>query len=111
MRATRTGVNPAVAAGTLGLAAAAALVLDVGEAAWSRADAPESLAVAAWILGWTLLAWAVVLGGLGTLQVVRALESRRRPAWPAVLVLATGAAVIAAVCWAHPWVGHGAGWG
>lgn len=111
MEATRSRFETTVAVATLALAGSAALVFGVGDAIGFMSASAEALFVAAWILGWTLLAWAMIFGGLGAIQLVRRLVSRRSPAWPEVLLLVAGAAVIVAVICTHPLGGSGSGLG
>lgn len=94
---------------TLALACSAALVLGVGDAIGFMSATAEALFIAAAILGWTLLAWATILGGLGTIQLVRRFVARRGPTWPEVLLLVAGVAVIGAVILGHPLWGSGSG--
>lgn len=89
----------------------AAVVFAVGDAIGFRTDGAEALFVVSWVFGWTLLAWATMLGGLGAGQLVRGFVSRRRPARSEVLLLVAGAAVIVAVVWTHPAWGSGSGVG
>ncbi|MFD1504786.1 hypothetical protein FE374_11740 [Georgenia yuyongxinii] len=100
-----------VGVATLALAVSAALVFGVGDAIGFMSASAEALFVVSWILGWALLVWAMILGGLGAVQLVRRLVSRRSPAWSEVLLLVAGAAVIVAVIWTHPPVGSGSGLG
>jgi hypothetical protein len=110
MAAARSGslAGPVV---PLALAGSAALVLGAGDAIGFRSAGAEALFVAAWVLGWTLLAWAAVLGGVCALGLARRLVARRGPAWPEVVLVVAGAAVIIAVISAHPLWGSGSGAG
>jgi MFS superfamily sulfate permease-like transporter len=96
---------------TLALAGSAALVLGVGDAIGYMSASAEALFIATQLLGWTLLAWATILGGLGAIQLLRRLVSRQSPAWPDVLLHVAGAAVIVAVICTHPLWGSGSGLG
>jgi hypothetical protein len=96
---------------TLALAAGAAVAFGVGDAIGFMSDSAEALFVATWILGWTLLAWAMILAGFGVLRLVRGLVSQRSPSWSELLLLVAGAAVIIAVVWTHPLGGSGSGVG
>ncbi|WP_345045159.1 hypothetical protein [Georgenia daeguensis] len=109
MEGTRTSPETVVAVATLALAGAAAIVLGVGDTIGFMSDSAETLFIAAQIVGWTLLAWATILGGLGAVQLLRRLVSRNRPALPAVLLLVVGAAVIVAVASTHLLWGSGSG--
>jgi hypothetical protein len=110
MEATPSRPETTVAVATLALAGSAALVLGVGDTIGFMSDSAETLFIAAQILGWTLLTWATILGGLGAIQLVRQLVSRQSPALPAVLLLAVGAAVIVTVICTHPLWGSGSGY-
>jgi hypothetical protein len=96
---------------TLVLAGSAALLFAVGDAIGFRSAGAEALFVASWLLGWTLLAWATILGGVCAVGLVRRLVSRRGPAWPEVALSVAGAAVVLAVIWTHPLWGSGSGSG
>ena len=109
MEATAPRAETAVAVVTLALAGCAALVLGVADAIGVVSDSDEALFIAAQILGWTLLAWATLFGGLGAIQLGRRLGSRQVPALADILLDAAGAAVIVAVIWAHPLWGSGSG--
>ncbi|TRW44610.1 hypothetical protein [Georgenia yuyongxinii] len=111
MEATRSRFEMTVGVATLAPAVSAALVFGVGDAIGFMSDSAEALFTVAWILGWALLVWATILGGLGAIQLVRRLVSRRRPAWTEVLLLVAGAAVIVAVTSTNPLVGSGSGLG
>ena len=109
MEATRSRPETAVAVAALALAVSAALVLGVADAIGFVSDSAEALFIAAQILGWILLAWATLVGGLGAIQLGRRLVSRQSPALLDVLLIAAGAAVIVAVICAHPLWGSGSG--
>ncbi|TRW45261.1 hypothetical protein [Georgenia yuyongxinii] len=109
MEAPRSRTGTAVAAATLALAGSAALAFGVGDAIGFKSAGAEAWFIAAWILGWALLVWAMFLGGLGAVLLLRPLASRRIPAWPEVLLLVTGIALIVAVLITHPLWGSGSG--
>lgn len=60
-----------------------------------------------WIVGWVLLAWAIVIGSVVSVQLVRAVASRRRPALIETVLVGATAAVVASVLGTHPLVGSG----
>jgi hypothetical protein len=80
VEAARSDALTTGAVATLVLAGSAALVFGVGEAIGFSSAGAEALFVAAWVLGWTLLAWATILGGVCAVGLVRRLVSRRGPA-------------------------------
>ncbi|WP_369135428.1 hypothetical protein [Modestobacter sp. I12A-02662] len=110
MQAARSGslAGPVV---TLALAGSAALVLGAGDAIGFRSAGAEALLTIAWLLGWTLLAWATVLGGVCAVGLVRRLVAWRGAAWSEVSLVVVGAAVIVAVISTHPLWGSGSGAG
>ncbi|WP_432492193.1 hypothetical protein [Kineococcus auxinigenes] len=95
----------------LALAGCAALALGAAEVVGFTSESAEQLFTALWVLGWVLLAWAVVIGGTCVVQLVRRLVRRRGTAWPEALLLVAGAAVVVAVVRAHPLWGSGSGAG
>jgi len=111
MEAARPRFEMTAAVAALALAGTAALVLGVADAIGFRSAGAEAVFLAASILGWTLLAWATILGGLGAFQLVHRLVSGRSAAWPDVLLLVAGTAVIVAVISTHPLWGSGSGVG
>lgn len=96
---------------TLVLAGSAALAFEAGEMIGFIDARAEMLFAAAWILGWTLLAWATILGGFGAVQLVRRLVSHRGAAWPEILLLVVGVTVVVALICRHPLGGTGTGVG
>jgi len=96
---------------TLALAVSAALVLAVGDTIGSTSAGAEAAFVPLWLLGWTLLVWAVLVGGLSALHICRRLTSSRPTGWSDVVVLVAGACVIAVAVHGHPLWGSGAGQG
>lgn len=111
MEATRSRRATPVAVATLALAGSAALAFGAGDMIGFIDAGAEALFVATWILGWTLLAWATILGGLGVIQLVCRLVSRRSAGWSDILVLVAGVAVVVAVTCSHPLGGTGSGVG
>jgi hypothetical protein len=111
MEAIRSRPETTVAVATLVLAGSGAIVLTIGDAVGFLSARAEALFIVAQILGWTLVAWAMILGGLGGMQLVRRLVVRQGPAWRDVLLLFAGAAVIVAVIWTHRLWGSGSGTG
>jgi hypothetical protein len=95
----------------LALASSAALVLGVGDVVGFRGASAEALFVTSWLLGWTLMFWAVIFGGVGAVQLGRQLVSRRLGAWSDVALVVAGFAVVVVVSTIHPLWGSGAGAG
>lgn len=117
MTRTRAPSSPVGAVLTLALAGGAALLIGVADAVGFRTQRAESLFTPAWVLGWALLVWAVIIGTVCVIHLGhRLLARRRRAPTPAgtgirLLLLISSAVVITAVVWRHPWWGSGAGAG
>ncbi len=108
-RDSESGVVSAAVA--LGLAVCAALSFAVGDAIGFVSPSTEAMFTLLWMVGWALLAWAMIIGAVVSVHLVRKGAFLRRPVLrEAVLIIAT-AAVIAGVIFAHPLVGSGAGTG
>ena len=110
MEETRSPLTTGAVA-ALALAGSAALLLGAADAIGFTSESAESLFTLAWLLGWTLLSWAVVVVGFCAAHLVRRLASRRSPARSEVLLLAAGTALVVAVVRAHPLWGSGSGSG
>ncbi|GAA4969250.1 hypothetical protein [Kineococcus glutinatus] len=107
MAATRSEELTTGAVTTLVLAGSAALALGAADAIGFTTENAEAVFTVVVLLGWTLLVWAAIVGGLCVVQLLRRLLTRRAPAWPGVLLLGAGVAVIVAVVGAHPLWGSG----
>ncbi|GAB7191327.1 hypothetical protein NUM3379_20340 [Kineococcus sp. NUM-3379] len=95
------------AVATLVLAASAALLFAVADAVAHLHPGADAPFVILWLLGWTLLAWAVLVGGLVAVRLLHRLLAWRGPAWSEVLPLVAGAAVVVTVICTHPLWGSG----
>ena len=111
METTRSEPQATAAVATAALAGSSALVLGVGDAVGFTSERAETLFTTASILGWTLLVWAAVLGGLSVVQLVRRLASRSGTSRSEVVWIIAGAAIIVGVIATHPVVGTGSGTG
>ncbi|PRY15932.1 hypothetical protein CLV37_104145 [Kineococcus rhizosphaerae] len=100
---------------TLALAAGAAVLLGAADAVGFRSDRAESLSTPAWLLGWVLLVWAVLVGVVSAAHLGhRLLTGPDRPSAGAgvrSLLLLAGAAVVTAEVSTHPLWGNGSGAG
>ncbi|ABS03487.1 hypothetical protein FHR75_000182 [Kineococcus radiotolerans] len=115
MARTRSPSPPVGAVLTLGLAGGAALVFAVTDAVGFRSERAESLSTPLWVLGWALLVWATIAGGVCATHLAHRLLSPRPPARAEtllrLLLLLTSAALITAVVRTHPLWGSGSGTG
>ena len=111
MAAARSHPGTAGAIAALALAGFAALLLGLGDRIGFGSAGTEALFVAVWLLGWTLLSWASILGGIGVTQLVRRLVSGTNPAWSEGMLVVAGAAAVIVVISAHPLWGSGSGLG
>ncbi|WP_432519273.1 hypothetical protein [Kineococcus sp. SYSU DK006] len=110
MQAGESSSGTAGAVATLALAGSAALAFGVVDLVGFRTDGAEALSITAWLLGWALLAWALLVGCCCAVQVVHGFASRRRPVRPGVLLLLAGTLVVVLVCTHLPF-GSGSGSG
>ena len=100
-----------VAAAGLALAGCGGLALAAGQAMWFGIPSSDEVPTLLFIVGWVLVAWAMVLGGFALAHVIRTVRlGRRRSLIDAVLLVAT-AVVIAAIIWLSPLAGSGTGMG
>ena len=95
----------------LALAAGAALLFGVGDAVGFLSDAAEDVFIATWLLGWVLLAWAVIISGGYAVVLGMRLSSKRSVSPWGVAVLSAAVALIAVVVATHPLWGSGSGTG
>ena len=101
--------STAVAAGVaLGLAGCAALSLAVGDAIGFVTDRTEAVFALLFMVGWMLLAWATIVGGVVSVHLIR-VSFRRSPALIEIALVVATAAVIAGVILTHPLAGSGSG--
>ncbi|MBF0815732.1 hypothetical protein E4U02_04835 [Microbacterium paludicola] len=110
METTREA-RPIAAAVVLALAGCAAVSLMVGDAIWRGIPDSDSLPTILMILGWLLLAWAVIVGAFVIVRAVRTTAHRGRIAPSDAVMLAASAAVVVALLVAYPVFGTGGGTG
>lgn len=104
---TRRPLPPGATA-AVALAAGSALTLTVADGIWTRTGAAETAATGLFLLGWTLLVFAVLVCGVCAVAVV----GRFRSTSPLErLLVAAGVGLVAATCWLHPLAGSGSGTG
>lgn len=99
-------------AGIIGLsmAAAGAALLFLAEALWTSSADIEAASTLAWIAGWTLLLWAVIIVAVVVVQLARSARRRAPTLVEVVLVVATVAVILGAFGWLPPF-GTGGGTG
>lgn len=100
MDTLRTRPAPVAA---LVLAGAALLLLTIADLVWTSTTADESASVPLFVLGWVLLAWALIVGVVGVVGLLR------RPSGRETALLAATTALVVLTCTLHPLVGSGAG--
>ena len=110
MQATESSSGTAGAVATLALAGSAALAFGVVDLVGFRTDSTEALSTTAWLFGWALLTWAVLVGCCCAVQVLHGSIDRRRPVRPGFLLLVAATLVVALVCTHLPF-GSGSGSG
>ena len=104
---SRSNVRWSVAA--FALAATAVVALSVHRAAWFHTESAESIAVLAWLLGWLLLACAVIVTGVSLIAVLRRVFYRRPvPLVEAAVLCACVVLIVIAITMAPMW-GTGSG--
>lgn len=95
----------------LGLAVCGALSLAVADAVGFLTPETEALFSLSTILGWVLLAWALVLGGAVAFHLVRSGPARRVTTRVDALLVVASVAVVAVAVVIHPLMGSGSGVG
>jgi hypothetical protein len=97
----------AIPVSALALAGGAAAFFGVGDAVGFLSDAAEDLFVVAWLLGWVLLAWAVILGGGYAVLLGLRWLSRRPVSRSEAALVAASLGLTAVVLVTHPLWGTG----
>ncbi|WP_146070015.1 hypothetical protein [Cryobacterium sp. Y29] len=97
----------AVPISALALAVGAAASFGIGDAVGILSDAAEGVSVFAWLMGWVLLAWAVLVGGGYAVLLGLRSRSRRPVSRVHVALTACALALIAVVLVTHPLWGTG----
>lgn len=103
-----TTVPPAAG---LTLAACGGLSLAAGEAMWVGIPSSDELPTLLVVVGWLLVAWAIVVGGFALTHLIRTVRIDRRPSLIDAVLLGATVLVIASVMWLHPLTGSGTGVG
>lgn len=92
---------------TFSLALVAAVLVTASNQLWLL-DAPaEGFAALTGILGYAVLAWAVILGVASTLAIVRRIRSRRRIAAVEPILIAAATVLVVIVMRSYPLWGTG----
>ena len=103
-----TGIGSVAA---LALAVAALVSFGAGDATGFRSDSAERIFVLTWLLGWVLLAWAVVVA-VGSLVALIRRARTRRPVSPFELALLSACFTLVVLAMSmHPLWGAGSGSG
>lgn len=89
-------------------AAAAAVLLQISALA---ALAPEGVAEALWVLGWSFAAWAALAGVAAVVMLCRRSDGPVTSTGAAVALLGAAVLLLAITAWLHPFAGSGGGVG
>lgn len=92
---------------SLALAATAAVLLALGDMIGFRTPVAEAVSTALWIAGWVLLVWAMIVGAVAAVGLVRGAVARRRPALLDTVSVVAVAVVIIGTIAVHPLAGAG----
>ena len=111
MERLQTSETSAIPVAALALAAGAAAAFGAGDVVGFLSPGAEALFVVTWLLGWVLLAWAVIVTGAYAVLLGVQWRSHRRVSATEVAVYAAALALIVIVMVTHPLWGSGSGVG
>lgn len=78
---------------------------------WVGIPSSDELPTLLVVVGWLLVAWAIVVGGFALTHLIRTVRIDRRPSLIDAVLLGATVLVIASVMWLHPLTGSGTGGG